>query len=304
MALNKGEWAELFIGLLSLDKRDIDLYNSKLKVSVSGISYTDKKFVSKDILKKVDLEKLIKSIKSKKGVFSLPQQILDEVGFRKANSTTKVDIFLDYIINQQKRQDGFGIKSSMSGRPSLLNASQHTNFRYLVKNLKEANSTKKAKTLIASLDPQQIEFVKCNSETFAHNLKLIDSSMDQILARINLAYFQKKGRTISEIISAISKDKSEEAHFKKRVKDFLYYTCVGMIPKLKWDGKEQIVGTLVYSHEQELFCLHRIEIDNFKDYLYDISFLDTGSTTRHKFGYLIKENGKVYVDLNLLIRMN
>jgi len=98
--------------------------------------------------------------------------------------------------------------------------------------------------------------------------------------------------------------KSGKKQVKQRIKDFLYYTCFGMFPTKPWDGKEEIVGKLVYTQTEDLFCLHRIDINNFKDYIYENSILDTASTTRHQFGYLFNDNNQTLLDLNLLIRMS
>ncbi len=132
---------------------------------------------------------------------------------------------------------------------------------------------------------------------------MIDSSLDVIISKILITNYKRMGNKIPDLVEKTFEDFNEKQQIKQRIKDFLYYICVGMFPTKLWNGKEEIIGKLVYTHEEYLFCLHRIDINNFKDYIYNNSILDTASTSRHQFGSLFKENHQTFLDLNLLIRM-
>ena len=50
-------------------------------------------------------------------------------------------------------------------------------------------------------------------------------------------------------------------------------------------------------------AFHIIDIENLKSYLFNRVKLDTPSTTRHRYGKLIRENNnKLYFKLNLQLR--
>lgn len=304
MKLNKGEWSELFVGLLSLDRGELKLYKSPLEIKIKDISYDGKYFFNKQHIKNLDIKEFENSLNKGSGVFSLSPEIVKAIGFKKGSSKSKIDIMLKYLLQNQHLKDGFGIKSSIAGKPSLLNASRATNFRFSIQNLNKPLSKDKAKDLVETINKKFIKFECCLSNVFSNNLKMIDTNLDKILADILITYYQRKGNKIPDLVEKTFPDLKQQIQVKQRVKDFLYYTCVGMFPTQEWDGKEQIVGTLVYTKQHELFCLHRIDINNFKDYLYENSVLDTASTTRHQFGYLIDNKNQILLDLNLLIRMD
>lgn len=51
-----------------------------------------------------------------------------------------------------------------------------------------------------------------------------------------------------------------------------------------------------------LLCYHLYNDDDFRDYLFNSTKLDTPSTSRHDFGYLYEQDGEIYIKLNLQIR--
>jgi DNA (cytosine-5)-methyltransferase 1 len=303
MKLNKGEWSELIAGLLALKEGAIQLYNSEIKIFPTSISYDGLKFFSKKDIQTIDLEKIYEILNLNKGAFSLPPAFLDSIGFVKGGSKSKVDLVMNYVLNRQNLNGSFGVKSLIAGKPSLLNASKATNFRFSVGNVTRSVRSFKAKDLLERIDRSNIKFEHCLNQVFLENLKMIDSSLDTILAEILITYFQRGGSQIPELVENSFSQLNKQLQVKKRIKDFLYYVCVGMFPALPWNGKEQIVETLLLSKVSELFCLHRIEIDTFKEYLYLNSFLDTASTTRHNFGSLFTIEDENFLDLNILIRL-
>ncbi len=303
MKLNKGEWCELFIGLSSLAKGDLKIYGSSDSLRIEGVSYDGIHFIGKNDLTKKEISELKEEVSSGDGVFEISSKVVKRVHFKKGSSNSKVDVILKYYLGKQIFQDGFGIKSSMSGKPSLLNASGVTKFRFAVTGATRPLLELKTKKLVSQLNRKNLKFVGCLNPIFQKNLKMVDTSLDNILAQILISYFQSKGSSVSDLVDNTFLDPETKKVVKKRIKDFLYYICVGMFPSKEWDGTEKICGTIIYKKNVDIFCLHRNEINGFKDFLYENSFLDTASTTRHNFGYLFKEKSQVYLDLNLQIRL-
>jgi type II restriction enzyme len=88
-----------------------------------------------------------------------------------------------------------------------------------------------------------------------------------------------------------------------KVKRFLSDVALGMMPKKEWDGHAKAHGGYVIVKENgEVVCYHIYNRDQFEEYLYSNTKLDTPSTTRHKFGELYEENGEKRIKYNLQIR--
>ncbi|MCO5114120.1 MAG: HpaII family restriction endonuclease [Bdellovibrionaceae bacterium] len=302
MKLNKGEWNELLVGLLCLKENDVPLYNSQKKLSITGISYGEDDFTTQGPHLLTDVQKLSTLIHSHRATFTVHPEILERYKFKKGSSKQKQDIWLKYMFESQDHIDGFGIKS-LTLRPSLLNASRATNFKFKVHNPLPELFSFKAKKLLQKIEDQNLLFVNCESHTFSKNLSMIDTCLETFLAELLVSYFKGTTTRVSDLVDLTFAKKDNYKAVQKRIKDFLYYMCVGMFPSVDWNGEEQIIGTLIYNQNQDLICLHRFDINNFKNYLYEHSFLDTASTSRHKFGSLYKEGEDVFVKLNLLIRL-
>ena len=310
MKFNKGEWSELYVGLLTLKTKVIPLYNSSKSIKVKKIGYQpDKLKTEKDV---PELDKAIKKFyktltEPQKRTFDIQDEdIIKRVIFEKGTSYTKADIYLNYIIDNIESTHGFSIKSDLAGSPTLLNASGATNFIYEVskENISKLKGLKKPKEILRAAKAEKIlvKYSDCESATFKANLRKADSAMDEIMALVTLNYYSGKDSKLSELIEN-SFSGAERDRIKIRVKDFLYYVTTGMFPNREWDGVEQVVGCILLSSNNELSALHRIDINNFKEYLYQNVKLETASTTRHGFGKFYEVGSKVFINLNLQIRM-
>ena len=88
-----------------------------------------------------------------------------------------------------------------------------------------------------------------------------------------------------------------------KVKRFLSAVALGMTPKKEWDGYASAHGGYVIVKENgEVVCYHIYNRDQFEEYLYRNTKLDTPSTGRHKFGDIYRENGEKRIKYNLQIR--
>jgi len=61
-------------------------------------------------------------------------------------------------------------------------------------------------------------------------------------------------------------------------------------------------GYLIVKDNGDILCYHIYNKNEFEDYLLNNTKLDTASSSRHEFGKLFQENGKIYLKLNLQIR--
>lgn len=301
MKLNKGEWSEFYIGLLLLETKRVPLYKSEQIITVNSISFDNKNFSCK-----VDhelLKDLKQNITSQKGVFQLDhKEAIADFNFSKGTSNEKADLFINYILQGSRFTDGFSVKSKISSKPTILNASKKTNFIFQLSNIRETWRDLKAKELVSQIPPKTVKFLACSSQTFTKNMHMVDSNMDEILSRIVWGYYAKKASTIIQLIEAVY-PQEQHIKIKKRVADFLYYITVGMFPSIPWDGKEDAVGCIILEKNQDLYALHRIEMNQFKTYLILNTKLETASTSRHDFGKVYQADNSYFLKLNLQIRM-
>jgi HpaII restriction endonuclease len=79
--------------------------------------------------------------------------------------------------------------------------------------------------------------------------------------------------------------------------------ALGMTPGKEWDGFTKTHGGyIIVKEDGEIVCYHLYNRDEFQEYLYNNTRLETPSTSRHKFGSIYTENGSRYIKLNLQIR--
>ena len=217
---------------------------------------------------------------------------------------------------------GFSIKSQLGGASTLLNAGKTTNFIFKINNLNftqnqiseinEIETRSKIKDRIEQVTKLggNLQFDKTESSVFGNNLILIDSALPKIVAESLLLFFSSNYSTISELTSQIS-DKNplgynlETNHpfYSYKIKRFLTDIALGMMPSKVWTGEiDATGGYLVVKENGEVLCYHIYNRNQFEDYLFVNTKLETASSTRHDFGKIFEENGQYYIKLNLQIR--
>ncbi len=239
----------------------------------------------------------------------------------KASNGRKAD--LKIVLHDKKSPDfpelGFSIKSMLGSPSTLLNASGATNFVYRISNSsRESEEVKDSGEEFTVREAAQhiystgkkLEFCGMDNEMFRKNLRKIDSVFHEIMAEIIKHYYNGDGSKISDLVDCISEDKEfiEKIDFTKdvlimNVKRFLSDVALGMTPSRDWDGRTEAQGGYIIVKENgEVICYHLYNRDQFEDYLFSNTKLDTPSTTRHKFGKFYKENGEDRIKFNLQIR--
>jgi len=272
---------------------------------------------------------LLERIKSnKERTFSVPEieEFMQSINCLslKASSTAKTDITIvvhDQRTNQQPTL-GFSIKSQLGSPSTLLNAGKTTNFIFKISNVK-LNETEINK--INSIDSRskimdrinyvleskgQFHFVKIEKQIFSNNLILIDSKLPEILSQVVYEFYSSKNSSVSDLVentnskNPLNFDISNEHKFYEyKIKRFLTDVALGMMPSKVWTGQYDATGGyLIVKESGDILCYHIYNRNEFEDYLFNNTKLDTASSSRHDFGTVYNENGKLYFKLNLQIR--
>jgi DNA (cytosine-5)-methyltransferase 1 len=347
---NKGEWTELLVFIkLLLDKKlslsdeklnknsnflkinKVTTHNLDIEFLLSNLStITIKNKIDKsekiinisEIINSEIINLLISKIKDSSQTFEIPDFniIQDTLGFnviKGGNSNQKADILLD-IENAhiQKENEGFGIKSYLGSKPTLLNASGNTNFIFKIKGLNktyidEINAIDTATKLKDRLNKIEklgghFEYVGAERDTMDFNLKMVDSEMPKLIGQILLCFYKERTSSLVDICNKIlgdTKDEDAKTLLITKVKKLLVDILLGFFSGTKWNGSYEANGTIVMKKNGDCVGFHIVELDNLKNYLFENIKLDTPSTTRHRFGKLyLEKDGELYFKLNLQLR--
>jgi DNA (cytosine-5)-methyltransferase 1 len=354
---NKGEWTELFAFIKILHEQRLYLCDKDLepigdyfkvnKVTTKNIDLefiplnefkvntvnpklkTEKGLDISKILTKETIANIANRIKEGKGTFEIEdfEIIQNSLGFsivKGGTSYQKADILLDIEHDTfEKENEGFGIKSYLGAKPTLLNASSNTNFIFEVTGLDEKTITEvnkidksvvktwlKARLEEIEKNGGKLKYLKAEKDTMNYNLKMVDSSLPEIVGYLLKAFYAKRISKITEIVEYLCNETDilekleidDKEMLISKIKKFLVDVLLGFFAGRKWDGTYESNGTIVVKQSGELATFHIIHIDNLKDYLYEKIRLDTPSTSRHKFGTIIQEKKKTFLKLNLQLR--
>jgi DNA (cytosine-5)-methyltransferase 1 len=347
---NKGEWTELLVFIKLLLEQKLYLSDEKLnpnntyfkinKVTTHNleteflmtkqstliirnkIEKTEKLLNISEIINSENINHLIEIIKNSSQTFEVPDfEIIQEaLGFniiKGGNSNQKADILLDIETDTIKKEnEGFGIKSYLGSKPTLLNASGNTNFIFKIKGLTKnhideinaIDTPTKVKDRINRIEELGGNFcyVGAEKESMEFNLKMVDSEMPSLIGQILLCFYKDRIsslKNISEKLLLNKEDFDEKILLENKIKKLLVDILLGFFAGSKWQGTYESHGTIVMKKNGDCVGFHIIELENLKNYLFENIKLDTPSTSRHRFGNLYAEkNGELYFKLNLQLR--
>ena len=272
--------------------------------------------------------KLLIKMKGEKGTFGIPEveAFMASINCQtlKAKSTAKTDIRIvihDQRINQTAEL-GFSIKSQVGNDSTILNAGKTTNFIYQItgfkpiakeiKAINEIDTKSKIKDRIEAIKWQggKFKFMKLENSIFQNNLVLIDSLLPDILAEVIKTFFTSTLSTTKDLTESINKANpldydNQFAHsfYDYKIKRFLTDVALGMTPSKVWNGiYDATGGFLIVKENGDILCYHIYNRNQFEDYLFANTKLETASSTRHDFGKIYEDNGQIYFKLNLQIR--
>ncbi len=281
----------------------VNIFKEKAKYLLNQIKINQGTFAISDV------EDFMKSI----NCFSL-----------KANSSSKSDITI--VIHDQrtgfKPALGFSIKSQLGNSSTLLNAGETTNFIYKIVNLSlndleieninniSTKSKVKDRISLIFLKGGEFEFVNTQKNIFSNNLILIDSRLPQILSNLLLEFYSSNSSDIESLIKTIEMKNpldfdvsSKHLFYSYKIKHLLIEIALGMMPSKVWAGQYDATGGyLVVKNNGDILCYHIYNKNDFENYLFKNTKLDTASSSRHGFGIIYKENNELYFKLNLQIR--
>lgn len=299
------------------DKNDVKIFDVENKAIASVKSDKIKASVAKIFAKMKEGGDAAFSI-------SLADQVMKDLFCTqiKASSGNKADLILVIHdrISPTYPELGFSIKSMLGSPSTLLNASGATNFIYCIENLDsgktgEINSIQghsklrdRAKVIYGNKG--RLVFQGVENENFKKNLGMIDTALPEILAEILKIYYEGKASAMPELVEILSQNEElnkkyglDKSAYEFKIKSFLVAVALGMTPNKIWDGFTKAHGGyIIVKDDGELVCYHLYNRDEFQNYLYKNTKLETPSTTRHKFGDIYKESGKKCIKLNLQIR--
>ncbi|PIZ30754.1 MAG: HpaII family restriction endonuclease [Alphaproteobacteria bacterium CG_4_10_14_0_8_um_filter_53_9] len=268
---------------------------------------------------------LLKKILSAKGSFLVPElnDFRKELGYPKVKemSDKKKDITLTALDVATGRQEvlGFSIKSKLGGDPTLFNPSKSTNFIYELETISpltddainSLNQMKIKKSMSKLLGGgAKLKFSNLSSDVFSDNLKMVDFYMDKILGEVVKLYYSSSPKDLSSLIKLVTDANPlnlsptlAARFYTHKLKEFLVNCALGMTAAKIWQGFfDANGGYIVVKEDGNILCYHAYNWDKLKSYLLKYSYLETPSTGKHDFGKIYRENGRLYVKLNLQIR--
>jgi hypothetical protein len=271
---------------------------------------------------------LLKIKANKERTFSVPEieKFMKSINCLslKAGSTSKTDITIivhDQRTNQQPTL-GFSIKSQLGSPSTLLNAGKTTNFIFKISNLnlseteiEDINSIASRSKIMDRIDSiirakGNFEFIKPERQIFSNNLILIDSRLPEILSQIVYEFYSSNKSKIVDLIEVIRTKNplkfdttNEHQFYEYKIKRFLTDIALGMMPSKVWTGQYDATGGyLIVKENGDVLCYHIYNRNEFENYLFNNTKLDTASSNRHDFGSIYEENEEFYFKLNLQIR--
>lgn len=237
----------------------------------------------------------------------------------KAGSNQKADIIMEIIdINTGYRPlAGFSIKSQIGAPSTLMNASGATNLIFRIDDITDEimidiNSINSFEKIIDRFTKlyeisAKVEFVDTKNQMFKDNLEMIDSKMPEILAHAMVYRYRDNIKSIKTIVELLVQNNPMNYHnpemYRYKLKKLLCASALGMLPATQWNGIDEANGGYIIVKADGNILAYYIHNRNaFEDYLLRSTYLETGSTTKHNFASIYKENDEYYINMNVQIR--
>ncbi len=270
-----------------------------------------------------EAQSLYSEIIAGKGSFDIPRAELFLNGIyldrltAPSSDITDITMELHDIYTGIDQIMGFSIKSYIGGAPTLLNASGATNFVYEVSGLTDTqmdainsiNTKSKIKDRISAITAfgATLTYRKVANRVFYENISMIDTHMDEFLAEFLLYSYLENEVNCKTIVEHLERTNPlaypRNGLYTYKFKQFLCAKALGMEPSNEWSGEDTANGGYIVAKANgDVLAYHLYNRDQFKHYLYENTKLERGSTTKHNYASIYKENGKMYINLNLQIR--
>lgn len=249
------------------------------------------------------------------------QDFMSTVGCARlaAPSTDKTDITMQIHDIQTGYAPicGFSIKSELGNAPTLINATGATNFIYKIKGLSDEQiesinsitTVTKIKDRMKRIfnEAETVSFVGVNSDNFIRNLMLIDSRLPELIAHSLLYHYRDGITNCADVVAQMEHDNPmnypNKGFYSYKYKKFLCSAALGMTPAKNWNGIDEANGGyIIVTAKGDVVAYHIYNRAFFEEFLLSQTKYERGSTSRHGFASLYKENEETYLKLNLQIR--
>lgn len=309
---------------IHLDHADVQLENAMITVqsfdvgNENAINIVNQPVA--DFISSKEIQEIISAIKEGSSTFSneLLNERVEALGLQKSKggSYEKADVELSFMDNNTLySKQGASIKSFLGASPTLLNASQATNFIYEVKRLTPEQVEKvnqiEGRTIIKDRIQKifdfggELEFTKCENPVYQSTLRKVDTFMPNILAKALLSFFNKEiNNRLSSYPDKKIDDLDKKSEITCRLKDFVKSTMLGIFPTKEWDGNLTANSVILVKEDGDLVFYHTNKDHVLKEFFYKQTFFDTPSSTRHRFGRIYKEGNGYFFKLNLQLRLS
>ncbi len=307
------------IHVLKLHTHQSDIDLQKSQIEVNHINGEHNIYPLAQIINQNELDTILNDIRQGAGTFQseLLEQKVQLLGLEKSKGTSweKGDISLSFHENGQVfTKQNSSIKSFLGNAPTLINASQATNFIYQIEGISvsdmeqinQIDSKAKIKDRLQKIAELggQLSFIQCENPTYQLSLRKVDSCMPKILADALLSFFKKEmGNRLADYPEQKIVEQNQRDQIHCRLKDFIKSSMLGIFPTHEWDGNLTANSVLLVNEDGELVFYHTNKDSVLKDFFYQHTFFDTPSSSRHRFGLVYQENGKFYFKLNLQLRL-
>ena len=323
---NRGEWSELYALLKILADGKICAANYSLPVlKVFREDTADfkleyrrgKNFVelysNGSRIKKFSIaelngmaEKILRGMKTyggDKGAFEIDgaADIMATLGLTqiKSPATRKADIELA-IRDSCEKICRYSIKSYIGSSPTLLNASQATNFKFKLFNMDDALAAEinaidtRTKIQDRMRKIQRPEFDSVPNPIFAGNLRLIDTNMEKILGELLKIYYRENISDCADLITILeTRDPLKigvKDFYRHNMKKFLCAVTLGLRPAKIWNGRDEANGGyIIVTANGELAAYPLEDRNDFMNYLLNNTRLETPSSIRYRFANVYTE---------------
>ena len=205
---------------------------------------------------------------------------------------------------------------------TLITASSDTNFtfRLLCDNLSEEfieefNLIKNFSDKFKVLESKNIllQYLKMDNRIFRSNLESYGRDFDRILAEMLVLFYKNdisKNNSVFKFLEIITKNnpvnydlETNNERYFFLMRHFLYDYALGMRAGEIWKQNFQASGGyIIVKKDGEIVCYHFYFRNEFETYLLQNTKFETPSTSRHKFGEILKMDNGYYMKLNLQIR--
>ena len=346
MKMNKGEWSEIYTFLKILDNPSLEIccedlvtkldeYEAKEIYRVSKtdnelifILENEKVMLNSNIINKTEIEETLNTTYkeilkgSKTFEILIATKFSSKFDFKlKAPSQSKSDIDIK-ILDKEKRikRLGYSIKSKLGSPATLLNASNQTNFKYVITGLKDEDVT-----IINSISSRTklkdrynkiielggtIKFDTITSQQFKSNLRILDGDLENILGELLLNSYIIGDKNLSKLLELSTNQnnlnvENPELFYKCKYSKILEAITFGMIPGKEYNpiSLDSMGGIIVVLENGDIKLLDKVYYqETIRKYLLKNLKLDSPSSSRYHMLELSKENEKISFTLNLQIR--